>query len=208
MRVIVLAKAPVAGRSKTRLQTRWSPEQAAALAQAALFDTLETVAGLPGVRRDLVLEGAPGDWLPAGFRVRPQAQGDLAARLHAALATSHEPTLLVGMDTPQLTAEVLQQGLGQLVDHDATLGAAVDGGWWALGLRDPQAHAYLVLGVPTSTGVTGQLQRAQLSRAGLSVAVLPVLRDVDEPADAEHVAVLVPSSRFGRLVRSLLEPAA
>ena len=64
----VIAKAPVAGRVKTRLCPPCTPQQAAALAEAALRDTLaamaavgETAAGRT-VRRAIVLDGAPGAW--------------------------------------------------------------------------------------------------------------------------------------------------
>lgn len=199
MRIIVLAKAPVAGRSKTRLQSRWSPHQAAALAEASLTDTLETVARVPGVSRELVLEGEVGDWLPAGFDVRAQAAGDLGERIYAALVACAEPTLLIGMDTPQVTAAQLLSALRCLDDHDAALGLASDGGWWALGFAEPAAHAHRVKGVPTSLPTTGQQQRVRL--AGLLVADLDVLRDVDLPEDADAVAELAPHGRFAELVR-------
>ena len=207
MRVVVLAKAPTAGVSKTRLQARWEPQQVALIAEAALADTLGTVSRLSGVHLELVLDGAPGPWLPAGFHVRPQVAGDLATRLCAALAGSRLPTVLVGMDTPQLRLAHLELGLEQLADADATLGPAEDGGWWALGLAAPVRHAHLVLGVPTSTHLTGRLQQARLDRAGLVTAALPTLRDVDLPEDADHVADLIPDSRYGTLVRSLRLPA-
>lgn len=206
MRIIVLAKAPVAGLSKTRLQTRWSPDQAAALAEAALLDTLATVAAVPRVRRELVLDGDPGGWVPEGFTVRPQASGDLATRIHAALVEADAPTLLIGMDTPQATVADLTRGLAHLRTHAATIGLAADGGWWALGLANPCQHGDLVLGIPTSTERTGALQVAALEH--LSVARLPTLRDVDTPADADAVAALIPASRFGSLVAALTRAAA
>lgn len=201
MRVIVLAKAPVAGRSKTRLQERWSPAQAAALAEAALADTLAVVAAVDA-HHEIALDGPPGAWLPAGFTVRPQVTGTHAQRIAAALACHDEPSLLIGMDTPQVTPALLERGLGGLRTHDCALGHATDGGWWALGLLDPSRCAGLVLGVPTSTPSTGARQERALRAAGLRVAMLPTLRDVDLPEDAEHVAALVPRSRFAAVLRT------
>lgn len=203
MRIVVLAKSPQPGRSKTRLQSRWSPEQAAALAAAALADTLATVAEVAEVSHVLVLDGAAIHDLPAGFDVRPQVAGDLAHRIHAALAFDDVPALLIGMDTPHVTVADLEQGVRGLLTHDAALGLADDGGWWALGLAHPQRDAHLVLGIPTSTAHTGSLQAARLRAAGLEVQMLRTLRDVDLPADADHVAGLAPNSRFGALVREL-----
>jgi glycosyltransferase A (GT-A) superfamily protein (DUF2064 family) len=101
MKLLVIAKAPEPGRSKTRLCPPCSPEQAAALAEAALTDTLRAVAATPADERVLVLDGTPGDWLPEGFRVVPQRGDGLDERLAAAFADAGGPALLIGMDTPQ-----------------------------------------------------------------------------------------------------------
>jgi glycosyltransferase A (GT-A) superfamily protein (DUF2064 family) len=84
-----------------------SYEQAAALAEAALADTLHTVLTVPARRRVLVLDGRPGPWLPAGFDVVPQCGGSLDERLARAFAAVPGPALLIGMDTPQVTPDLL-----------------------------------------------------------------------------------------------------
>ncbi len=198
--VVVLAKEPVPGRVKTRLTSAYTPAEAAELAAAALADTLDVVASWPGARPLCVLAGQPGPWLPAGVPVRAQAAGGLgtriAAAMHAAFDLLGGPVLLVGMDTPQLTHEHLDAAVAALRSHDAVLGPAVDGGWWLLGLRAPQDAA--ITGVPTSRSDTGARQRAALLAAGLTVADLPPLVDVDTPADAATVAAAVPAGRFAR----------
>jgi len=105
--LLVIAKEPVAGRVKTRLVPPCTPEQAAALAEAALADTLHAVLAVPARRRVLVLDGEPGPWLPPGFDVMPQCGGGLDERLAGAFAAISGPALLVGMDTPQLTPGLL-----------------------------------------------------------------------------------------------------
>jgi glycosyltransferase A (GT-A) superfamily protein (DUF2064 family) len=208
MRLLLLAKAPVAGRSKTRLQSELSPDGAAAVAEAALRDTLDVVLSVPDVEVELVLDGRPGSWLPAGTVVRPQVSGNLGTRISAALRALPGPALLIGMDTPQVRPALLQAACAQLADVDAVLGLATDGGWWALGLADAVAHGHLVEGIPTSLDTTGRLQRQRLLSAGLSLRDLPVLTDVDTPDDARLVAGMVPGGRFGRLVSGLLQVAA
>jgi hypothetical protein len=203
--LLVIAKQPVPGRVKTRLVPPCTHAQAAALAEAALADTLHTVATVPARRRVLVLDGEPGPWLPPGFDVVPQCGGPLDERLAAAFAAVSGPALLIGMDTPQVTREQLTvdwQGA------DAVFGPAADGGFWALGLRVPDPA--LLRGVPMSTARTGAIQRARLVAAGLRVADLPRLRDVDTAADAVAVALEAPRSRFAALARELgpvLRPA-
>jgi glycosyltransferase A (GT-A) superfamily protein (DUF2064 family) len=203
--LLVIAKEPVPGRVKTRLVPPCTHEQAASLAEAALTDTLRAVLMAPARRRVLVLEGRPGPWLPPGFDVVAQCGGPLDERLAGAFAAVRGPALLIGMDTPQVTPDLLS------VDWraaDAVFGPAADGGFWAIGLRVPDPA--LLRGVPMSTAKTGAIQRARLAAAGLRVADLPPLRDVDTAADAVAVARQAPQSRFAARARELaavLSPA-
>ncbi|MFI7351441.1 DUF2064 domain-containing protein [Streptomyces sp. NPDC049936] len=189
--LLVIAKEPRPGRVKTRLTPPFTPDEAATLAEASLADTLRAVAATPARRRVLVLAGAPGPWLPPGFDVVPQCAGGLDARLADAFAGCAGPALLIGMDTPQVTPELLDV---DFADCDAYFGPAEDGGFWALGLARPDPA--LLRGVPMSTPVTGAVQRERLLAAGLRVRDLPPLRDVDTAADARAVAALAPHGRF------------
>jgi uncharacterized protein len=196
--LLVIAKAPVPGRVKTRLCPPFTPEQAARLAEAALADTLETVLATPADRRILALDGAPGRWLPAGFTVVPQVSGTLDVRLAAAFASVEPgsgPALLVGMDTPQLTPEHLTPDWS---GADAVLGPADDGGFWAIGFREPTVTlaAHALVDVPMSRADTGAAQGARLIALGLRTRRLVPLRDVDTAADAEAVARECPDRRF------------
>ncbi|WP_329552170.1 TIGR04282 family arsenosugar biosynthesis glycosyltransferase [Streptomyces sp. NBC_00696] len=195
--LLVIAKEPLPGRVKTRLTPPFTPEEAAALAEASLVDTLHVVLATPARRRVLVLDGTPGPWLPPGFDVVPQCGGGLDERLAAAFAGCDGPALLIGMDTPQVTPELLTM---DFADCDAYFGPAEDGGFWALGLADPDPE--LLRGVPMSTPTTGAVQRGRLTAGGLRVRDLPSLRDVDTAYDAELVAAEVPEGRFaGELAR-------
>ncbi|MFB7332368.1 DUF2064 domain-containing protein [Streptomyces adustus] len=189
--LLVIAKEPLPGRVKTRLTPPFTPRDAARLAEAALVDTLRAVAATPARRRVLVLEGRPGPWLPPGFDVVPQCAGGLDKRLSAAFAGCAGPALLIGMDTPQVTPELLTV---DFTGHDAWFGPAEDGGFWALGLAHPDPT--LLRGVPMSSPTTGAVQRARLVAAGLRVHDLPRLRDVDTALDAEAVAGSAPRTRF------------
>jgi rSAM/selenodomain-associated transferase 1 len=190
--LIVIAKAPVAGRVKTRLCPPCTPAQAAALAAAALEDTLTAALHCSAARLVVALDGTA--WLPAGFEVVPQRGAGLAERLAAAFADVGGPAFLVGMDTPQVTPRLLDAGLAACVRADAALGAALDGGYWGIGLRRPDPAVFR--GVPMSARETGAVQRARLAELGLATAVLPPLRDVDTIADARAVARTAPHTRF------------
>ncbi|MFJ6820283.1 DUF2064 domain-containing protein [Streptomyces niveus] len=206
--LLVIAKEPLPGRVKTRLTPPYTPAEAALIAEAALADTLRTVLAVPARRRVLVLEGRPGPWLPPGIEVVPQCAGGLDERLAAAFAGCTGPTLLVGMDTPQITPELLDPvghfGTAGHVDRDAWFGPADDGGFWALGLAAPEcAPPDLIRGVPMSVPETGAVQRRRLVDAGLTVRDLPQLRDVDSASDAAYVAALAPHGRFAATLRRL-----
>jgi rSAM/selenodomain-associated transferase 1 len=194
--VVVIAKAPVPGRVKTRLSPPCTPEQAAALAAAALADTLAAVDGSACNRRVLALDGHPGSWVPRGWHVVPQVVGDLGARLDAAVGETDGPALVLGMDTPQVTSRSLDDAWATLLAPgvDAVLGPARDGGYWTIGVRTPKPG--LFDGVEMSTADTGRQQRARLDALGLTVATLAELRDVDTWADAVAVAAESPCSQF------------
>jgi uncharacterized protein len=207
--LVVIAKAPAPGRSKTRLCPPCTPVQAAALAEAALRDTLAAVAAAPARRRLVALDGTPDGWLREGLEVVPQAKGGLGVRLAAALEAAGGPALVVGMDTPQLSAADLAAAAAPLEggQADAVLGPALDGGYWAIGLRSPDARAFA--GVPMSSERTCAVQRRRLGELGLEVAMLHELRDVDTIADARAVAVSAPHTAFAcELARTETELAS
>ncbi|MFD9719302.1 DUF2064 domain-containing protein [Streptomyces sp. NPDC059076] len=201
--LLVIAKAPVPGRVKTRLTPPYSPRQAALLAEAALADSLAAVADAPVRRRILILDGVPGRWLPDGFEVVAQCAGSLDVRLAAAFALCAGPAVLIGMDTPQVSPALLAPALARDAWRgcDAWFGPAVDGGFWALGFAVPEPE--LVRGVPMSRPDTGRVQRKRLVDAGLTVRDLQVLRDVDTSEDALAVAAEAPHTRFAQALARL-----
>jgi glycosyltransferase A (GT-A) superfamily protein (DUF2064 family) len=148
-----------------------------------------------------VLDGDPGPWLPDVCEVVAQRGGGLDERLANAFEDVGGPALLIGMDTPQVTSALLAESASRLAEAGAVLGPALDGGFWALGLRRPDAS--LLVGVPMSAADTGRRQRARLSAAGLRVRMLPALRDVDRIEDARAVAERVPGGRFARTLEAI-----
>jgi glycosyltransferase A (GT-A) superfamily protein (DUF2064 family) len=204
--LVVIAKAPMAGRSKTRLCPPCTPEEAAWLAEAALRDTLAAALATPARRRVLVLEGAPGDWLPRGFEVIRQRGGGLAERLAAAFDDVGGPAFLIGMDTPQVTPRLLATGLEVVARGSAAFGSAPDGGYWAIGLPHPDPGVFA--GVPMSAAGTGRIQRRRLRRLGFPITDLPALRDVDTIDDARAAAAAAPHSGFANALHAIDRIAA
>ena len=205
--VLVLAKTPVPGRVKTRLCPPCTPDEAAAVATAALADTLDAVAASHASRRVVALDGPPGPWLPAGFEVIAQRGDGLAQRLahawsDASVGDPSEPGIQIGMDTPHVDPAELDGLLSVVAPGRAVLGAAVDGGWWVIGLAgaDPMA---VFDGIPMSTPVTGAHQQRRLRALGLAVHRAPVRRDIDTAADLAAVAADAPGTRTAALAAAL-----
>ena len=121
------------------------------------------------------------------------------ADTHARCNGSGGAVLQIGMDTPQVTAGLLGAALTAAASHDAVLGPASDGGWWALAVADARMTLRLS-GVVMSTPETGDETRAVLESEGADVHALPVLRDVDEWTDALAVAGQAPGGRFAAAV--------
>ncbi|CAN5189513.1 DUF2064 domain-containing protein [soil metagenome] len=205
--LIVIAKEPLPGRAKTRLHPPLSLEEAARLAAAAIDDTLTAVAALHPSRRILLFDGAHPPVSAGGYEIMPQVAGGLDERLAAAFDAVDGPTLLIGMDTPQLRADDLSPAFDRWPDDvDAWFGPADDGGFWALGMREPRGD--LIRGVPMSRSDTGAVQLARLADAGLRVGMLRELTDVDTYDDATTVASLAPATAFARLLSQLVAAAA
>ncbi|HEY2673979.1 MAG TPA: DUF2064 domain-containing protein, partial [Rugosimonospora sp.] len=171
-------------------------------------DTLAVAAATPAVRRTIVLCGQCET--PSGWRVVPQRGGGLGERLAHGFVDTAMPgvaSLLIGMDTPQITPAMLASLADRLAAADAVLAPACDGGWWALALREP-AHAAALAGVPMSTPDTAALTLSALRGQGLRVGHGPMLRDVDTAQDARRVAARAPRTAFAAAVARHLPLAA
>jgi glycosyltransferase A (GT-A) superfamily protein (DUF2064 family) len=209
--LLVVAKAPVPGFAKTRLCPPATGEQAAEIAAASLLDTLDAVRATPGAHPVVAMTGelataarqaAIGTALRETevIEQRGDGFGERLANAHLDATERYPglPVLQIGMDTPQVTARLLAESAAPLASHDTVLGLAEDGGWWALGLRDPR-RARALTGVPMSRPDTGELT----ARALGATRSLPELSDVDTMADAVRVAALAPDGRFAEAVAAV-----
>lgn len=197
--VVILAKAPMPGYAKTRLIPRLGADGAAALAKRLLgIAVAEALAAQLG---RVELWAAPDERHPAftalagqgGLVLRPQGDGDLGQRMARAFARHAEcsagpadsPMLLIGTDAPCLDRLYLRQAAAALDDHDAVFGPALDGGYTLVGLRRPAPHLFDAIAWSTPSVMAET--RLRLRRLGLRHAELPVLFDLDEPADLDRL---------------------
>jgi glycosyltransferase A (GT-A) superfamily protein (DUF2064 family) len=211
--VLVVAKAPEPGRAKTRLAATVGDRIAADIAAAALLDTLDAVAAAPVAARVVALTGDLDAAAGAteirqrleSFTVIAQRGDGFADRLTNAHADAGDeyPVLQIGMDTPQVTPDLLAGCARRLLlDAPAVLGLAHDGGWWVLGVRTP-AMAECLRTVPMSQPDTGELTLKALHDNGIDVIPVEQLADFDIVDDVAAVREACgPASRFARVTRA------
>jgi len=198
----VMAKAPRAGQSKTRLCPPLTPEQAAALSAAFLRDVTENIvsaARLVPVTGYIAYAPAGAEALFDGHLadgtgllladgsplMPPDVQGFGKCLLHAVLtmlARGHATAVVLNSDSPTLPTALLARTATALArDGDrVVLGPADDGGYYLLGMK--AAHAHLFADIAWSTDSVAETTRARAAQLGLEVVELPFWYDVDDRA--------------------------
>jgi rSAM/selenodomain-associated transferase 1 len=189
-RILVFAKAPVAGRVKTRLIPALGSEGAASLARDMLAATLAEAERVTWAETELCADPDPADeaWhglLPdGGYALSGQGGGDLGERLARGaerVIAGARRVLLVGTDCPALTADRLKNASRELDSHDCVIHPTFDGGYALLGLArfDPS----LFSDIPWSTDSVARTTLGRIRALGWSVHLGATLRDIDEPED-------------------------
>jgi rSAM/selenodomain-associated transferase 1 len=190
-RIVIFAKAPVAGKVKTRLIPALGEEGAARLAREMLEQTASEAAAT-GLGVELCATPAPAhsEWKPflPDISATDQGEGDLGERLARAAARvigAGENVLLIGADCPELGRERLRTAAEALERSDAVLYPVEDGGYALLGLRrfDPSIFS----GIAWSTASVAAETTARIKALGWSLHIGKTLRDVDEPEDLPHL---------------------
>ena len=207
--VIVFAKAPRAGYAKTRLIAALGAQGAAQLAERLLHATLEHAleADIGAVELCVTPDRVHPAFVAAAqcglVIVTEQGPGDLGERMARAFGrvlANHARALLIGTDAPLLDASYLRAATAALDGSDAVFGPAADGGYTLVGLRRPAPA--LFAGMQWSHDQVMAQTRQRLAALALRHNELPVLHDVDEPADLCHLPAhwLSPDGR-GRAAR-------
>jgi rSAM/selenodomain-associated transferase 1 len=193
-RIILFAKAPVAGRVKTRLIPALGAEGAAELARRMLEHALNIASAADVGSLELCASPAPShpDWrnmpLPAGCDTSDQGDGDLGERMARAAQRGlarGQNVLLIGADCPALSVQHLRAAVAALSTDDAVLLPAQDGGYLLLGLKTHAASLFEEM--PWSTAQVAELTLARMATLGWRVAVLDALPDIDRPEDLVHL---------------------
>jgi len=193
-RLLIFAKAPVAGAVKTRLNPALGAEGAAALAQRMLVHALAQAKAAQLGAVELCVSPAATDKAWGPWRARhtgpwaDQGEGNLGERMARAVQrvlAAGQSVLVVGTDCPALDATLLRRAAAALTQHDACLIPAYDGGYVLLGLRRFDATVFSEIAWSTASVARVTLERLQ--QRGCSVQVFAPLHDIDEPADLPYL---------------------
>jgi rSAM/selenodomain-associated transferase 1 len=208
-RVLVVAKAPASGRSKTRLVPPLSLEQAAALHEALLLDTLDACRAEAADVRILYESTADAAELarlvPGVPLERQQGRGLAdALRLGIERHARDGAVAIVSSDIPAIPRGSLRQAFAALDGGtDVVLGPAFDGGYWLVAMREPHAEPFRA--IPWSTPAVLAVTRRRCRDAGLRLVELERWRDVDTLVDLAFVAgdAALTAPRTARLLAAL-----
>lgn len=191
--LLVVAKQPTAGLTKTRLCPPLTHEQAAGLYDCFLRDTLELMRKVPGVARKIAF--LPVDARDYFQRLAPdmeltvQCGETLGERLDhllsQALASGARRAVVIDSDSPTLPVEYIRQAFTNLDQSDVVIGPTRDGGYYLIGMKEPQPGLLRRVQMSTPRVLQDTLTLAQTS--GVSVSLLPEWYDVDTIADLDHL---------------------
>jgi rSAM/selenodomain-associated transferase 1 len=189
----IMCKTPSPGQSKTRLSPPLQSDECAELSACFIRDlsrTIDTLAGRGDVTGYAVYtpvgsEDALRRLLPAGFKLIPQIEGALGARLIRATAdlldAGHRAVILAGSDSPTLPRTILDAAVDAIIAGDnVVLSPALDGGYTLVGLSRP--HPRLFEDIPWSTDAVYRLTLERAREIALPVVEVPGWYDVDDEA--------------------------
>jgi rSAM/selenodomain-associated transferase 1 len=192
--LIVVAKEPLAGSTKTRLCPPFTAESAAEFYRRLLLDTLALMSRLAIADHSLAYTPASAQahfraLAPNGFRLVPQQGADLGERLANALAyhfdLGYGRVVIMNSDGPTLPLACLEESFSGLGHADITLGPGHDGGYYLIGMK--QFHPELFQRIAWSTEHVIHQTLEACRRLGLTVHQLPEWYDVDVEADLDRL---------------------
>lgn len=183
----IFIKNPVLGQVKTRLAATVGAEEALRIYHFLLEKTRK-VSLSTNARRWLWYSGIPSTndgWEEADFVKKQQVDGDLGARMSAALGAAFqegaEKAILIGSDCPSLRPAVLEQAFAALDRSEVVVGPTFDGGYYLIGMRRWLPQLFEGISWSTETVLSATLERVEA--IGATCSLLEQLRDIDEEAD-------------------------
>ena len=196
--LIVFVKNPIPGAVKTRLQTRYAPDQVAALYTAFVRDVLARAERIDVDRRVIAFDPPDaesevsalfGGGVKALWESVPQVQDDLGARMREALVQELDAgasaAVLIGTDIPSLPAHHITRAFDLLHTKDVVLGPSTDGGYYLVGVSKSTPEIFEGVEWSTPRVLAQTIDRVQC--AGNTLGLVPPYFDVDTPDELDFL---------------------
>ena len=213
--LIIFTRYPTPGAVKTRLIPAVGAAGAAMLhrqmTEATLCKARELRQRMPGsiaVHFDGSDSQQMADWLGIDLVYRSQGEGDLGVRMDRSIASacqSVDRVILIGTDCPELTVDILAQAFEYLLERDLVLGVALDGGYYLIGMRQPQPELFVDVDWGTDRVLQQTIDIA--NSLNLSIGYLPKLADIDRPEDLPLLAQAGLGAKISIVIPALNEAA-
>ena len=204
--LIVFVKNPIPGSVKTRLQTRYAPDQVAALYTAFVRDVLARAESIDVDQRVIAFDppdaesevralfgGGKAQW-----QYVPQVQDDLGVRMREALVQQLDAgasgAVLIGTDIPSLPAYHITQAFDLLRTKDVVLGPSTDGGYYLVGVSRSTPEIFEDVEWSTFSVLSQTIDRVQ--RAGHTLGLVPPWFDVDAPEELDFLFAHARATKF------------
>jgi len=192
--LVIMAKEPQVGLTKTRLCPPLTLDEAARLYEALLRDSISLAYSLDGI--DLAIAVTPpesiayfkGISLPDTLLMPVECKdiGDCLTRVLGNLLDMGYPSVMAfNADGPSVPQGYIQAAVGLLDECDVVLGPSEDGGYYLVGLK--QLHPGMFMGVTWSTPKVLNQTLIKIQELGLEADLLPPWYDVDTAADIERM---------------------
>ncbi len=190
--LIIFTRYPEKGKTKTRLIPAIGAQKAADFQKEMTEHTLNTVTKLEeylAVEINIFFNGGNLDlmqkWLGNKYHYQIQSDGDLGDKMYNAFTdrftNNCQQVVIIGIDCPSLSAEILHQAFVSLNTHDLVIGGADDGGYYLLGLT--QLDKSLFMGIDWGTDTVFARTMSIARQLGYKIDYLPILKDIDRPED-------------------------
>ena len=190
--IIIFAKNPVLGKVKTRLAMDIGDERALDVYHQLLGYTHKVLSEITGVDKKVFYSDHLEDhdiWSESDYAKGVQQGQDLGQRMcsafEEAFMNGYKKVLIIGTDCFEINTSIVQEAIDSLNTHDFTLGPALDGGYYLLGMRSMTAS--LFEGKVYSTDSVADEALSEIKKLSKSVYLLPKLSDIDYASDLDKI---------------------
>jgi len=188
--LVLMSRAPVPGKTKTRLESHLKAEECAELHQAFLKDINSKLLNLKKIysRLDLYLSYTPAESsslfakiIDEEFTRIPQRGKNLGARMYNAVVDAYQksklPVIITGSDLPLLDIDIFKEALAGLKERDIVIGPSEDGGYYLIGMK--KADKFLFDFEKWGNASVLEQTIREASKHNLKSHFLPEISDVD-----------------------------